>query len=341
MGIPVDVRGLRGFLAVAAAGSISRAAETLHIAQPALSLQIRQLEDTLGVALFTRSHRGVSVTAAGQRFEHHARDILKRVDLACEDVRDLVTDPEGRVAIGLPQSMAKILTVPLVRETIRRWPKVRLQVIELSTGYIPNHLLTGHIDIGLTFQANADPGLQFDHLVDEDLVIVAEPGRFAGARRRDVLPANAIRLRELSDYPMILPAGEHGLRALIDSHLRANEIDLHVLAEVNAIPELIALAAAGVGCTVLSYASVCAELRKGLLSASRIAEPAMSRPVFLCRSATMPLSVAASAVHELLTEIVSEQIGDGSWPARVAMATAPAQSARSRPPSSGAATDRT
>ncbi|CAG9170982.1 HTH-type transcriptional regulator CynR [Cupriavidus pinatubonensis] len=291
--------------------------------------------------LFTRSHRGVSVTAAGERFEHHARDILKRVDLACEDVRDLVTDPEGRVAIGLPQSMAKILTVPLVRETIRRWPKVRLQVIELSTGYIPNHLLTGHIDIGLTFQANADPGLQFDHLVDEDLVIVAEPGRFAGARRRDVLPANAIRLRELSDYPMILPAGEHGLRALIDSHLRANEIDLHVLAEVNAIPELIALAAAGVGCTVLSYASVCAELRKGLLSASRIAEPAMSRPVFLCRSATMPLSVAASAVHELLTEIVSEQIADGSWPARVAMATAPARSARSRPPSSGAATGRT
>lgn len=116
---------------------------------------------------------------------------------------------------------------------------------------------------------------------------------------------------------MILPAGEHGLRALIDSHLRAHEIDLHVLAEVNAIPELIALAAAGVGCTVLSYASVCTELRKGLLSAARIAEPAMSRPVFLCRSATMPLSVAASAVHELLGEIVSAQIADGSWPARV------------------------
>ena len=341
MGIPVDVRGLRSFLAVAAAGSISRAAETLHIAQPALSLQIRQIEEALGVDLFTRSHRGVSITAAGQRFESHARDILKRLDLACEDVRDLVTDPEGRVAIGLPQSMAKILTVPLVRETIRRWPKVRLQVIELSTGYIPNHLLTGHIDIGLTFGANADPGLLFDHLVDEDLVLVAEPGRFGGSRRRDFLPASAVRLHELSRYPMILPAGEHGLRALIDSHLRASEIELQVLAEVNAIPELIALAAAGVGCTVLSYASVCAELRKGLLSASRIAEPAMSRPVFLCRSATMPLSVAASAVHDLLTEIVSAQIADGSWPARVAMATGSSRSARSRLPSSGAASRQT
>jgi len=315
--MPVDVRGLRCFLAVAAAGSISRAAEVLHLAQPALSLQIKHLEEALGVALFTRSHKGVVPTAAGLRFESHARDILTRLDIACEDVRDVVTDPEGRVAIGLPQSMAKILTVPLVRETIRRWPKLRLQVIELSTGYIPNHLLTGHIDIGLTFQANAGSGLLSEHVVDEDLVLVAAPGRLGAVRKRGEPLGRTVRFRDLHRYPMILPAGEHGLRALIDGYVRSHEVDLAVLAEVNAIPELIALAAAGVGCTVLSYASVCAELRKGLLSAARISHPAVTRPVYLCRSATTPLSIAASVVLDLVVEIVRAQIADGSWPARV------------------------
>ncbi|WP_035884369.1 LysR family transcriptional regulator [Cupriavidus metallidurans] len=315
--MPVDLRAMQCFLAVAAAGSISRAAETLHIAQPALSLQIRHLEEALGVTLFTRSHKGVEPTVAGQRFEIHARDILKRLDIACEDVRDLMVDPEGSVAIGLPQSMAKILTVPIVREVIRRWPKVRLQVIELSTGYIPGHLLSGHIDIGLTFRAHANSGLQFDQIVDEDLVLVGPPGQFANGHTQAQPLAETVRLRDLNRYPMILPAGEHGLRALLDGYLRTQGVDLQILAEVNAIPELIALASAGVGCTVLSYASVCAEVRKGQLSAARIYQPAVSRPVYLCRSATMPLSIAASAVLDLLTETVRTVLDDGSWPARI------------------------
>ncbi|ABF10288.1 LysR family transcriptional regulator, nitrogen assimilation regulatory protein [Cupriavidus metallidurans] len=315
--MPVDLRAMQCFLAVAAAGSISRAAETLHIAQPALSLQIRHLEEALGVTLFMRSHKGVEPTVAGQRFEIHARDILKRLDIACEDVRDLMVDPEGSVAIGLPQSMAKILTVPIVREVIRRWPKVRLQVIELSTGYIPGHLLSGHIDIGLTFRAHANSGLQFDQIVDEDLVLVGPPGQFANGHTQAQPLADTVRLRDLNQYPMILPAGEHGLRALLDGYLRTQGVDLQILAEVNAIPELIALASAGVGCTVLSYASVCAEVRKGQLSAARICQPAVSRPVYLCRSATMPLSIAASAVLDLLTETVRTVLDDGSWPARI------------------------
>jgi LysR family transcriptional regulator, nitrogen assimilation regulatory protein len=317
VGMPVDLRAMQCFLAVAAAGSISRAAETLHIAQPALSLQIRHLEEALGVTLFMRSHKGVEPTVAGQRFEIHARDILKRLDIACEDVRDLMVDPEGSVAIGLPQSMAKILTVPIVREVIRRWPKVRLQVIELSTGYIPGHLLSGHIDIGLTFRAHANSGLQFDQIVDEDLVLVGPPGQFANGHTQAQPLADTVRLRDLNQYPMILPAGEHGLRALLDGYLRTQGVDLQILAEVNAIPELIALASAGVGCTVLSYASVCAEVRKGQLSAARICQPAVSRPVYLCRSATMPLSIAASAVLDLLTETVRTVLDDGSWPARI------------------------
>ncbi|MGN5480054.1 LysR family transcriptional regulator [Cupriavidus basilensis] len=187
----VDVRGLRSFLAVAAAGSISRAAETLHIAQPALSLQIRQIEEALGVDLFTRSHRGVSITAAGQRFESHARDILKRLDLACEDVRDLVTDPEGRVAIGLPQSMAKILTVPLVQGDHPALAQGAVAGDRAEHGIHPEPSADRPYRYRPDFPRECRPGLLFDHLVDEDLVLVAEPGRFGGSRRRDFPPASA------------------------------------------------------------------------------------------------------------------------------------------------------
>jgi DNA-binding transcriptional LysR family regulator len=246
-----SICAMQCFLAVAAAGSISRAAETLHIAQPALE----PADPASGRGAWRHAvhaqpqRRGAD--RGGQRFEIHARDILKRLDIACEDVRDLMVDPEGSVAIGLPQSMAKILTVPIVREVIRRWPKVRLQVIELSTGYIPGHLLSGHIDIGLTFRAHANSGLQFDQIVDEDLVLVGPPGQFANGHTQAQPLAETVRLRDLNRYPMILPAGEHGLRALLDGYLRTQGVDLQILAEVNAIPELIALASAGVGCTVL------------------------------------------------------------------------------------------
>ena len=311
----IDVRGFRCLVAVASAGSISRAAESLHVAQPALSLHIKNIERDLGVALFDRTPKGVVPTAAGTRFLSHARDILKRIDLACEDVGDFVAEPAGRVAIGLPQSMAKILTLPLVRETTRRWPKIQLQIIELSTGYIPERLMTAHLDIGLVFQSDANDALQFEHLVDEELVLVAAPGLLTKARNGRLGRLKAIPFADLGRYPMILPASVHSLRSLIDRHLDSHRVVLNMLAEVNAIAQLIELAAAGVCCSILSYASVRDELRSGLLSGARIVEPGISRPVFLCRSATSPLSMAASTVRALVLSTVQSLIADGSWPA--------------------------
>jgi DNA-binding transcriptional LysR family regulator len=189
----------------------------------------------------------------------------------------------------------------------------------MSTGYIPNHVLSGHLDIGLTFQADNGSGLLFEHLVNEELVLVAAPGRLGASRRRSApnIPHRGavVRLRDLRRYPMILPASEHSLRVLIDGHMSAHGIELVVLAEVNAIAQLIALASSGVGCTILSYASVHAELRNGALSSARIGAPSISRPVYLCRSATLPLSIAAFAVHGLRIEIVEAQIASGDWPA--------------------------
>lgn len=313
----LDLRTLRSFMAVASAGSISRAAERMHLAQPALSLQIKNLEEELGTALFDRTPKGVTPTAAGVMLLGHAADILKRVDVAVEEIRTAVREPRGRVAVGLPQSMAKLVTVPLVREVVARWPDVYLQIIELSTGYIPQNLLTGHIDIGMTFGGGPEPGLRSDLLLEEDLVLVGPPGTLSSLPGAAVAEAMTVSFGDLSQLPMILPASLHGLRSLIERHCASHDVQLRIVAEVNAIPELIALTAAGVGYTILSHAAVRQELEAGLLSCARIVKPGLARQVYICRSATSPVSLAVNAVWNQLIGIAEGLVASGAWPAHL------------------------
>ncbi len=310
----IDLRGLRNFVAVASAGSISRAAENQHIAQPALSTQIKLIEEELGARLFERNSRGVRLTATGERFLTHAIDILKRVEVASEDVRAAIKEPSGRVALGLPQSLAKFLTVPLVSEIVTRWPKIQFQMIEMSTGYIPDYLVKGHIDLGLTFGMDEGAGIRFTHLVDEELVFVTSPKQLDGIPLSARETTAGIPLKTLKHFKMILPTRTHSLRRRIDEFLAIESESLNVIVEVNTIPQLIELTAADVGSTILSYAAVSADLMTSKLTALRMIEPKMFRPVYLCRSAITPLSIAVSSVQDLLQEMVKEMVTVGSWP---------------------------
>lgn len=319
----IDIRSMRSFVAVASAGSISRAAEHLHIAQPALSLQIKTIEEHLGAQLFDRTSKGVTPTAAGQRFLAHAIDILKRVEVAYEDVRDAVNEPTGRVALGLSHSMAKILTIPLVSEVLRRWPKIQFQMLEMSSGYIPEYLVNGRIDLGLTFGVDEAAGLRYTHLVDEELVLVTSPSQCHSAFGKSAAKRRQVRLEELSRFPMILPSTAHSLRNCIDDFLARHSLKLPVVAEVNAIPQLIELAERSVGSTILSFASVAPEFAAGRIDVLRISNERLFRPVYLCRSATAPLSIATASVQDLIASTAAGMIASGEWPTGFGTAARP------------------
>ncbi|MGE8319823.1 MAG: LysR family transcriptional regulator [Comamonas sp.] len=311
----IDLRNLQCFLAVCAAGSISKAAQAMYIAQPAMSMHIKGLEENLGLRLFERTAQGVRPTAAGLRLEKHALALLAQFDTALDDVRRMDATPSGPLNVGLPQSMAKLLTVPLVTGTLARWPQVRLQVAELSTGYIPQLLLQGQIDIGITFQKHDSSGLVHEPLADEALVLIAPPGRLV-PRSGDAQVLPKVRFAALARYPLILPAPEHGLRILLDRLSAAHRLQLVPVAEVNAIHQIIDLVADGVGCSLLSYASVFQEIQSGKLSAAEITQPALSRPVYMVRRSTDTPSMTESSVCNLLRAIAAELIGNGSWPAQ-------------------------
>ncbi|MDP9962907.1 DNA-binding transcriptional LysR family regulator [Variovorax paradoxus] len=313
----LDIRNLRYFLGVTAARSISSAAENLHIAQPALSVQMRQLEQELGASLLDRSARGVEPTAAGRLLQERATEILSLVDRLYSDIRTVGAEPQGRVSIGLPQSMARLLTLPLVEAALAELPKVRLQFIEMSTGFVPQHLLKGDIDLGLTFGPPAVQNIRCEELVQEDLVLVGPPGRFSDHAAFNGRRAAKVRLRQLAEQAMVLPEGTHSLRVLLDDVQRRASIKLRTVVEVNAIPQLIELASAGVGLTILSYAAVRDDLRDGRVSVARIVAPEITRPVCLCRSSGAQPTVATLAVLDLLYRLVAEMKSDDRWPTRV------------------------
>lgn len=312
--MPLDLRDLRNFLAVATTGSISRAAAMQHMAQPALSVHIKHIEELMGTLLFERLPKGVKLTDAGEKLLTHAKDILRRTELAYEEVSQQAKTPSGNVALGLPQSMARFLTVPLVSAVLSRWPQVCFQIIELSSGYIPDHLEKGDIDIGMTFGEDERRGLRYVHLIDEELVFISSAEQIRQHLGAAALRRKTIRWPEMAVFPMILPTRTHSLRSRVDSYLQRNHQSLNIAAEVNTTPQLIGLAASHVGSTILSYSSVVGDPSAPGVRVLRIEKSPVTRPVYLCTQPSAPKTIAITAVTHLVADTVKSLTAQGEWP---------------------------
>lgn len=306
-----DIRPLRCFVVAATTGSVSKAGEVLHLAQPAVSLQIKGLEDRLNVQLLHRTARGVQPTEAGLRLLEHGREILNRIDIAWEAVREASINPSGIVTVGLPHSIALRLTVPLVREVMRRWPDVRLRVSEQSSGYIAGQLLTGELDIGITYHADKSWGLFTQYVVKEDLVLIGPPGSLGSSGSESGLVLRDITLDELVGYPLFLPDPRHGARMLIDQYLHKHQINVNIRAEVNVLSQLIQLAAQGLGYAIVARCSVISELKRGDISAANIVAPKVERSIYISRVGGKPPTIAAAAVFDLIVSMLRMGL-DGS-----------------------------
>ena len=304
----MDIRTLRYFVTITEEGTISKAALRLHVAQPALSLQLRKLEAELGSVLLHRTARGVSVTASGAKLLVHAQDILRRFDAAREDIQAEAPEPTGNVVLGLSQSIAMMLGAPLVRQTLDAFPHIRLRICESNTGHIPELLRSGRLDLGVVFQLEEGHGLIARRVLEEDLYLVGPPGNLDGVD---------VAFADLAGIPMILPGRPHSLRELITDSARRQDISLHIVAEVDAIPQIKELVACGLGHTILSHASVRYELETGRLSARRIASPSLTRSVIFCRSADIPGSRALQTIEDTARQIVLRLVRSGNWLARL------------------------
>lgn len=309
----MDIKQIKYFLAVAESGGFSKAAQVIHVAQPALSAQVARLEEELGVVLFLRNAKGTELTHAGEILVDHANDILRRIKHAQDAVRHVADEVHGEVALGLPTTVAMVLTLPLLTQVRKQWPHISLRLVEGHSGWLQEWLLAGRIDAAVLFGTAAHKGMKVQAILNEDLYLVSAPDC------PDFSQTDVITMHEMSRCELIVPAKEHGLRIAIDRAAMQVEVDLNVKVEIDSFTSMKKAVAQGLGHTILSWAAVAEELERGELVARRIIEPNVSRSVVYAFRDESLVNRAQLAINQLVKEQISQLVNAGRWRADLRM----------------------
>ncbi len=303
----MELRQLRYFVAIVDHGSLSRAALVLHVAQPALTQQLRQLEEELGAQLLHRSAQGVLSTDAGKVFYEHAQAILKQVADAKSAVTQSAERPSGSVTLGLPHSISGALALPLLEAARAQYPEITLQLTEELTGNLAEQLKSGRVNLAVLFDDGQLTPFACTPLAEEEMRFIC---RADAAFAQD---KTSLTLAEALQTTLILPGLQHGVRPRIESVARGAGLAIENVIEINSIAILKSAILADMGATILPVAPVQAELERGLMRAHQIHSPAISRTVVLCTSRNIPLTNAAAAVARLAEQVAARLCADGSW----------------------------
>ena len=297
---PVDLKQLHAVVTVAETGSVTRAAELLHIVQPAVSRQIAGLEAELGVTLFDRTRHGMSPTDAGTSFVTRARRILTEVERARAEIQPSRAKVTGIVTVGILDSVERVLAAPLVETVRRSHPGIELRLAAAYSGHLQQWLDDGDLDMSLLYNLTTTQSIRVLPLLRDRLWAVAPATARLSADR-------PVALDTLLRQPFVMPvAGQHGIRMLLDEARRSCTVDPNVVAQTNSMALQTHLVEAGHGWTILPAAGVAADVAAGRLSAAPIVEPEIVRTVGLGLPRTGRTSAAVDAVvNEMLTLIRS------------------------------------
>jgi len=300
----MDLRQIEYFVRVAELGSFTRAAVSLDIAQPALSRQVRLLEVELRQNLLVRNGRGAVPTEAGKLLLEHGRGILHQVARAREELERARGVPAGRVAVGLPPSMARLLTVPLSRAFRERMPGARLSITEGLSGGMREALVAGRLDIALVYNATPSPELQLQPLFAEPLFLVEARGRRQAARR-GVLP-----LAELAEVPLVIPTRPNAIRMQVEAALADLGLAPQVALEIDGIAAILELVADGAGSAVLSRNAVQTSAHPRAFTLRAIGSPPLRSQLATAVSAQRPGTPTQQATLALIGELTRQRLGD-------------------------------
>lgn len=301
----VSLRQLRYFVDVVEQRGFTAAARVLHVAQPALSRQVAQLEDDLGEQLLVRLSDGVIPTEAGRRLYDLARAVLERVNGAREEVQGRPSEPQGRVSVALPSTGGTDLITELVRRCAQELPKVSLQIIDgvsMQTGHV---IESGMVDIGVVPNADEVPGIEAEPLFTEHLFLVRRAGG-------PVQPAE-IPLSRLAELPLVLAPRTLHMRRYLDRQAAARGLTLNLVHEQRSPNTIAGFVLAGLGATVTNWPSVREFFPDGHVIAQRIVQPELCRTVVIGHAAARPLTQAARATYDLLKALLLARVRDGRW----------------------------
>ncbi len=297
----MDLKQLEYFVRVAELGSFTRAAIALDMAQPALSRQVRFLEVELRLNLLTRNGRGAVPTEAGKLLLAHGRGILHQVERAKEEMGRVRGALAGRVAVGLPTSLARLLTVPLTRAFRVQMPDATISISEGLSVAMQESLLNGRLDIAVLYNAQSNSDIDIVPLQNEDLVLVQTrpPGL-----PEDPAPG-PITLRDLAQLPLVIPSRPNAIRMHIESEMINIGCRPRIALEIDGVSAILDLVADGAGSAVLSRNAVAHSIRPSAFSVRAIHEPVLRTKVSLATSSLRPTTLTQQATIALIRNTVA------------------------------------
>lgn len=305
----MDIRSLRLYMAVLEHGSITKASESVHVAQPALGLHIRKLEEELNLQLLERHSRGVRPTEAGALLAAHAEVILRYVDIAREELTNYRKVPSGKITIGLTPTAREAVSVPLVEQVSRDLPAVHLTVKEALSESLVEYLLDYRADAALVY--NAREGA--DQLVFQPLA--TESMWFVYPLSEEPATDEPIRLEEVMRRRLILPTRPHLVRTEIDRLADNMGVAPDIAHEVDSMPAIRDFVARGLGCSVMPRGATINAAYSASIGRRPVVEPEIKRILHLAYLKRRSISKAFEATIKVLKAVVEAECDrqDGPW----------------------------
>ena len=292
----MDLKQLEYFVRVAELGSFTRASIALDIAQPALSRQVRLLEVELRQNLLVRNGRGATPTEAGKLLLEHARGILHQVDRAREELGRVRGSLAGRVAIGLPPSLARVLTVPLTRAFRQQMPDAQLSISEGLSAAMQEWLVNGRLDIAVLYNAQTATGIEITPLLDEDLMLV----QLRPSGLQEDPPPPPLPLRDVANLPLVIPSRPNALRMVVESEMAAIGCRPTIALEIDGVSAILDLVADGAGSAILSRNAVASSIKPSAFTVRAIGEPPLRTRLSLATSSVRPATLTQQATLALV-----------------------------------------
>jgi LysR family nitrogen assimilation transcriptional regulator len=301
----MNLKQLLYFVRVFEMQNMTRAAETLHVAQPALSQQIALLEDELGVRLLVRGAKGVQPTNEGTLLYRHAQTILRQVDTTRSLLARNDTQITGTVSIGLASSTARMIALPLMKLVKREFPGIVLEIVDIPSADLTKLVLQGRVDFSLSPDQQAIKGLEITPLLVEDLYLLTHSSV--------KLPTKDVPISRIVDIPLMLPSLPNQLRARVDHAFMSARLTYNLFAEASTSAILIPAVREGLAATILPFSAAQPEIVSGIISAHSL-DIQLSREISVCSSVGAPENPAVQKVVMLTKALIQELVRDKLWP---------------------------
>lgn len=303
----MDLKQLEYFVRVAELGSFTRASIALGVAQPALSRQIRLLEVELRQNLLIRNGRGALPTEAGNLLLKHGRGILHQVEVAREELGAVRGALAGRVCIGLPPSLSRLITVALARAFKQHLPQACLTLTEGFSVLLHEELRVGRLDIAVLYNAEHSPDVEMTPLCTEELVLISQKTRLKPVGKAAV-QQSCLRLAEVADLPLVLPSRPNAFRILIENQMRAIDRKPHIAWEVDSLSAILSLVKEGMGHAVLPSYTLSHFDHPRPFTVRGIIEPRIKSELMLARAARRPSTETQKIALGVVKSVVSKAV---------------------------------